>query len=142
MKKYDEKMLRTIYDKTNGRCHLCSKSIAFSNYGLHDACGGWEVDHSVPVSKGGTDHLNNLRPAHTTCNRSKQARSSRAERQANGRTRAPLSAAAINREKTASAVTGALAGGLLGLRLGGPVGFWIGLIGGAVTAYAMDPEAE
>lgn len=32
---------------------------------------GWEVDHSKPVSKGGTDHLNNLRPLQTNANRSK-----------------------------------------------------------------------
>lgn len=32
---------------------------------------GWEVDHSKPVSKGGTDHLNNLRPLQTNANREK-----------------------------------------------------------------------
>jgi len=32
---------------------------------------GWEIDHSKPQSKGGTDHLNNLRPLNTAENRSK-----------------------------------------------------------------------
>lgn len=32
---------------------------------------GWEVDHSKPQSKGGTDHLNNLRPMNPSANRSK-----------------------------------------------------------------------
>ena len=32
---------------------------------------GWEIDHSKPVSKGGTDHLNNLKPMNTSRNRSK-----------------------------------------------------------------------
>ncbi|MEX2477692.1 MAG: HNH endonuclease signature motif containing protein [Gracilimonas sp.] len=32
---------------------------------------GWEIDHSKPKSKGGTDHLNNLRPLQTSANRSK-----------------------------------------------------------------------
>ena len=32
---------------------------------------GWEVDHSKPQSKGGTDHLNNLQPMNTSANRSK-----------------------------------------------------------------------
>jgi len=31
----------------------------------------WEVDHSKPVSKGGTDHLNNLQPMNPSANRSK-----------------------------------------------------------------------
>lgn len=70
--KYDDDPLRAIYAKTDGRCHICWKSIALSNYGTHGKRGSWEADHSVPLSEGGTDHLNNLFPAHTSCNRSKQ----------------------------------------------------------------------
>ncbi len=32
---------------------------------------GWEIDHSKPQSKGGTDHLNNLQPMNTQANRMK-----------------------------------------------------------------------
>lgn len=32
---------------------------------------GWEIDHSKPRSKGGTNHLNNLRPLNTIANRKK-----------------------------------------------------------------------
>ena len=32
---------------------------------------GWEIDHSKPQSKGGTDHLNNLQPLNTAANRQK-----------------------------------------------------------------------
>ena len=32
---------------------------------------GWEIDHSKPQSKGGTDHLNNLQPLNTNANRQK-----------------------------------------------------------------------
>lgn len=32
---------------------------------------GWEIDHSKPQSKGGTDHLNNLQPMNTRANRQK-----------------------------------------------------------------------
>ena len=32
---------------------------------------GWEIDHSKPQSKGGTDHLNNLQPMNTHANRQK-----------------------------------------------------------------------
>ncbi len=32
---------------------------------------GWEIDHSKPKSKGGSDHLNNLQPLNTSANRKK-----------------------------------------------------------------------
>jgi len=32
---------------------------------------GWEIDHSNPISKNGTDHLNNLQPLHWRANREK-----------------------------------------------------------------------
>ena len=32
---------------------------------------GWEVDHSKPKSKGGTDHINNLQPLHWYANKCK-----------------------------------------------------------------------
>lgn len=138
--KYDEDTLRAIYAKTNGRCHLCSTPIAFSNYGAHGRRGGWEVDHSVPLSEGGTDHLNNLFPAHTSCNRSKQALSSHAARSANGKSRAPLSAEAVRRAKIGRAFAGALAGGILGARIGGPAGLWIGAIAGALAGLEANLE--
>jgi 5-methylcytosine-specific restriction endonuclease McrA len=141
MGRYDETRRRAVFDKTRGICHLCHKRIAFANYGVHEACGGWEIDHSVPRSLGGTDHLNNLYAAHTSCNRSKQAQSSRRIRLGNGQTRPPLSAEAIERERLDNALTGAFSFGLLGARFAGPAGFWIGAIVGAVATYAIDPEA-
>ncbi len=32
---------------------------------------GWTIDHSKPISKGGTDHLNNLQPLNSSTNRKK-----------------------------------------------------------------------
>ncbi len=32
---------------------------------------GWQIDHSKPRAKGGTDHLNNLNPLKTADNRKK-----------------------------------------------------------------------
>lgn len=138
--KYDEDTRRAIYAKTDGRCHICGKSVAFSNYNAHGERGAWEVDHSIPVAEGGTDHLNNLFPAHTSCNRGKQVTSSRAARRDHGKTRAPLSSVAIERAKLGNAVSGAFTAGMLGARIAGPAGFWAGAILGAVIAYEADPE--
>ncbi len=44
--------------------------IYYSSYGKNTAM-GWEIDHSKPKAKGGTDHLNNLRPLQTNANRKK-----------------------------------------------------------------------
>jgi len=138
--KLDDSILRAIYAKTNGRCHICHKRLAFSNYGEHGARGAWEVDHSIPVAEGGTDHLNNLFPAHTTCNRRKQAQSNQIVRSAHGITRAPLSSDAVRREKFGNALSGAFAGGLLGARIAGPAGFWIGAIAGGFMGFQIDPD--
>ena len=45
--------------------------IYYSSYGKNTTM-GWEIDHSKPKAKGGTDHLNNLQPLQTTENRKKQ----------------------------------------------------------------------
>ena len=40
------------------------------SYGLNTPM-GWNIDHSKPQSKGGTDHLNNLQPMNSSLNYSK-----------------------------------------------------------------------
>ena len=42
----------------------------YGSYGK-DTEMGWNIDHSKPQSKGGTDHLNNLRPLNTSANKSR-----------------------------------------------------------------------
>ena len=39
-----ENVRRAIFDRTDGRCHLCEKNLALSNYGRLGARGAWEVD--------------------------------------------------------------------------------------------------
>jgi 5-methylcytosine-specific restriction endonuclease McrA len=68
---YTDEELSYIYDKNNGYCWHCGKKLAFTNYGCCGRKGAWEVDHSNPVSKGGTDYFRNLVPACVECNRSK-----------------------------------------------------------------------
>lgn len=141
MNGFDEATRRAVYERTRGHCHLCHGPLAYSNYGNHGARGAWEIDHSVPRARGGTDHLNNLYPAHTSCNRYKQHRSNSGIRREHGRTRAPLSAAAMEELKSGDAWTGAISGGLIGARFGGFPGMLIGAAIGAIGAYAIERDA-
>lgn len=44
--------------------------LYYSSYGKQSDM-GWEIDHSKPQDKGGTDHLNNLQPLQWEANRKK-----------------------------------------------------------------------
>lgn len=106
---YDEKTLRHLFDKTDGCCHLCGKQMAWINYGKPGRQGAWEVDHSKPRAKGGSDHGNNLYAAHIRCSREKQTASTRSVRSQNGLSRAPASKRALQkRERFRSSVLATL----------------------------------
>jgi len=68
---FSNEELSEIYDKTEGYCYYCHKKLAWKNYGKFGAKGGWEVDHSRPKSKGGSNYSRNLFPACIPCNRDK-----------------------------------------------------------------------
>lgn len=140
MNGFDDEKRRGVFAKSRALCHLCGESMAFVNYGNHGARRAWEIDHSIPRARGGSDHLNNLYAAHTRCNRSKQARSSASVRRQNGLSRAPMSAAAMEDLKAGDALTGAVSLGLLGARFFGPPGLLIGAVIGAIAAHAVDRE--
>lgn len=52
------------------RKYDCGAWIKWSNYG-QDGEFGWEIDHIIPVSKKGSDDIENLRPLHHSNNASK-----------------------------------------------------------------------
>jgi len=70
---YKESEVLEIYGTI---CYICNIDIDLSAPRLAGAS-GWEVglhiDHVVPLSKGGSDTLDNVRPAHGSCNVKKHA---------------------------------------------------------------------
>ena len=73
---YDYYTDQDVIDLYGTDCHICSKPIDFE---APRQCGkkGWEwglqIDHIFPMSKGGSDTLDNVRPAHGYCNNIKHA---------------------------------------------------------------------
>lgn len=53
------------------RKDACGAWINRGRYGDRVSDYGWEIDHILPVSKGGTDVLSNLRPLHWRNNAAK-----------------------------------------------------------------------
>ena len=116
---WTDEQLNRIFDRTSGCCHICWKKLVRSNYSRFGLAGAWEVEHSIPRAEGGTDHGNNLFPAHITCNRAKGTLSSRTARRRHGRARAPLSRAQRERRKEENTVKGGVLGVVFGLATGG-----------------------
>jgi hypothetical protein len=134
---YSAERLEAIYQRTDGRCHICGTRLVFSRYG---ESGGWEVEHSIPVSFGGTDRLCNLYAAHIVCNREKGIRTSRTARSWHSRSKAPLSRRKKESVRENNRLGWGAAGALTGAAVGGPAGFLIGGILGAAFGDGIDPE--
>lgn len=49
----------------------CGAWMRFSDHGDRDAKYGWEIDHVIPSSNGGSDSLSNLQPLHWENNAAK-----------------------------------------------------------------------
>lgn len=52
-----------VYNKNKGRCAICGRFVAFDKF---------TIDHIIPLSKEGTNELNNLQCTCKTCNLIKQ----------------------------------------------------------------------
>ena len=70
--KYSESEVISFY---GARCHLCSEEINLTAPRRPGSGEDWEkslhIDHLIPISRGGPDTLENVRPAHAICNLSK-----------------------------------------------------------------------
>lgn len=63
--------LQEVLDKYGTNCHICNKPIDFLASrvaGKGDWQKGLHLDHVVSLSNGGTDTLDNVKPAHVLCN--------------------------------------------------------------------------
>ena len=49
---YTDEQLSLIFDRTDGRCHLCGLKLCFGNYGRFGRRGAREVEHSNSRSNG------------------------------------------------------------------------------------------
>lgn len=136
---FDVKFRERIFSKTNGRCHLCRCELDFNKYGKSDAKDSWEVEHSVPRAKGGTDHLNNLYASCIPCNRSKGSASTRSARAKNGFKCAPLS----QKRKVSNTLTWGAVGSLAAFFAPPPLRIAVALIGmvaGATIGHEVEPD--
>jgi len=137
---YDSERRLSIFDKTDGNCHICHKTLVFQNYGQFGARGAWEVEHSKPLAAGGTDHLNNLFAACISCNRSKGAGSTRSARRGNGKERAPYSQSKKEQIRNRNTVIGIASGAAAGA-IAGPPGMVIcGIVGGVFGRSVRVPK--
>lgn len=139
-RKFTDDEINRIYDRTSGRCHICHKKLAFGNYACLGARAAWEVEHSKPLARGGTNHLNNLYAACISCNRDKATISTRAARSWHGKKRAPLPPARRDSAKQGNAVAGAILFGTVGAAVLGPSGACAGIVAGAVIGHAENPD--
>lgn len=58
-KQFSNRKRRSIYEKTEGHCYLCGELVRYNFF---------EVEHKKPLSKGGTDELDNLYCSCRKCN--------------------------------------------------------------------------
>lgn len=65
-----QRQAKKVMKLYNGCCYLCGRP------------GAEEVDHLLPISQGGEDRIENKRPVHRLCHRTKTEAESRAARRA------------------------------------------------------------
>ena len=59
-------LTKAVVERDGAVCHLCHEPIDLTLSG--HALMGLTIDHVIPLSRGGSHTLDNLKPAHRTCN--------------------------------------------------------------------------
>ena len=134
----DKNRLQKIFQKTDGNCHICHGKLSFTNYGNLGSRGAWNIEHSKPKAKGGSDHLNNLYAACISCNTDKGVKHTKTARAKYGYTRAPHSRTKKETVRNDNVLGGGLLGGILG-SIFGPVGTLVGAGLGAIIGNENSP---
>ncbi len=137
---FTAEQLSRIFERTDGRCHICHGKLCFDNYGLFGRRGSWEVEHSNPRCNGGSDRLGNLYAAHIVCNRQKGSMTTRTARAWNGRTKAPLSKERKEAIRSENRWGWGSIGALTGAAVFGPPGLLLGAIAGALVGDRIKPK--
>jgi len=73
---HDGYTTQDVLDNFGTDCHICNEAIDLTaprSVGKMGWESGLHIDHVFPISRGGTDTLDNVRPAHAKCNIKKSA---------------------------------------------------------------------
>jgi 5-methylcytosine-specific restriction endonuclease McrA len=76
---FDYKKRQKILAKTGGKCFYCGTELHYQevlDWGgkAVQSIALWDVDHVIPVSKGGGNEMDNLVPSCRSCNNKKGAK--------------------------------------------------------------------